>query len=244
MNDINGQYTVRPTVDEMARDMGLKNFMFGVYMKMALGLLLTGVIAWTIASTPSIRDYFFVANELGRVHVTLLGMLAEWLPAAILLIAMFTRMMQNPAASGFIYWLVVASIGVSGATWFMLYNLGNIASVFLITASAFGAMSLWGYTTKRDLSGWGKFLFMAMWGVFLAVIASMFVPGINLIVSVIGVVLFAAFTAYDTQKLKAVYYQIGGSQARMSVATNLGALNFYLDFINMFQFILSMTSRR
>jgi len=224
-------------------DVGLRNFMLGVYGKMALGLLLTGVIAYYVSTTPAISNLLFVIGADHRLHFTLLGTVAQFLPLGILVLAMMTRAMYSPAASGAVYWMVVAAIGVSGATWFLRYNLGNISSVFLITASSFGAMSLWGYTTKRDLSGWGKFLFMALWGVIFAVIASYFIPGINVIVSVIGVLLFAAFTAYDTQQLKAVYYRIGGNQSRMSLATNIGALNFYLDFINMFQFILAMGRR-
>src|SRR6185312_11545019 len=141
----------------------------------------------------------------------------------ILLIAMFTRAFQSPQASGFLYWLVVSSIGVSGAIWFLLYQLGSVAGIFMITASAFGAMSLWGYVTKRDMSTWGRFLFMAMWGVLLAVVASIFIPGMSMGVSILGVLLFAVFTAYDTQMLKRVYYQIGGNQYGMAVATNMGA---------------------
>jgi len=225
-------------------DAGLRNFMLGVYAKMALGLLLTGAIAWTVANVPQVRQYFFAQSYDGRFHFTMLGQMAQWLPIGILLIAMFTRAFSSPQASGFLYWLVVSSIGVSGAVWFLLYQLGSIAGIFMITAASFGAMSLWGYVTKRDMSTWGRFLFMAMFGLFAAAIASMFIPGMSLAVSVIGVLLFAVFTAYDTQKLKGIYYQVQGSQYGMAVATNMGALNFYLDFVNMFQFLLSLGGSR
>ena len=244
MADFESQIARGRASSEVDVDTGLRNFMLGVYAKMALGLLLTGAIAWTVANVPAVRQYFFATSYDGRFHFTMLGQVAQWLPAGILLIAMFTRAFSSPQASGFLYWLVVSSIGVSGAVWFLLYQLGSIAGIFLITASAFGAMSVWGYVTKRDMSTWGRFLFMAMWGVFFAAIASIFIPGMTLGVSVIGVLLFAVFTAYDTQMLKRVYYNVHGSQYSMAVATNMGALNFYLDFVNMFQFLLNLGGSR
>jgi len=228
-------------------DVGLRNFMLGVYAKLALGLLLTGAIAWTVAHVPAVRDYFFVVDANGRLTaITLLGKIVQWMPLAIILGSMAIRSV-TPRSSGILYWLLVSVIGVTGAFWFLYYRLGDIANIFLITASAFGALSLWGYTTKRNISGWGNFLFMAAWGVVGTLILNMLLfhnEGFRVVVSVIGVLVFAAFTAYDTQKLKAVYYQIGGSQSRMAVATNVGALNFYLDFINMFQLLLSLFGGR
>jgi len=244
MADFESQIARGRASSDVDVDVGLRNFMLGVYAKMALGLLLTGAISWTIASSPEVRQYFFSQSYDGRFHFTLLGQVAQWLPMGILLIAMFTRAFNSPQASGVLYWLVVSSIGVSGAVWFLLYQLGSITGIFFITASAFAAMSLWGYVTKRDMSTWGRFLFMAMWGVFFAAIGSIFIPGMRLGVSVIGVLLFAVFTAYDTQMLKRVYYQVSGSQYGMAVATNMGALNFYLDFVNMFQFLLSLGGSR
>jgi FtsH-binding integral membrane protein len=243
MADFESQ-TARGRISDVDVDTGLRNFMMGVYAKMALGLLLTGAIAWTVANVPAIRQYFFAQSYDGRLHFTALGQLAQWLPIGILLIAMFTRAFSSPQASGFLYWVVVSSIGVSGAVWFLVYQLGSVAGIFLITAASFGAMSLWGYVTKRDMSTWGRFLFMAMFGLFAASIASIFIPGMTLGVSVIGVLLFAVFTAYDTQKLKGIYYQVRGSQYNMAVVTNMGALNFYLDFVNMFQFLLSLGGSR
>jgi hypothetical protein len=244
MADFESQIARGRASSDVDIDTGLRNFMLGVYAKMALGLVLTGTIAWTVANVPAIRQYFFASDEYGRLHVTLLGLLARWAPLVILLIAAFTRAFSSPQASGVLYWVVVSAIGVSGALWFIIYNLGSVAGIFLITASAFGAMSLWGYVTKRDMSTWGNFLFMALWGLILAFIASFFIPGMSLAISAIGVLLFAVFTAYDTQMLKRVYYNVRGSQYSMAVATNIGALNFYLDFVNMFQFLLSLGGSR
>lgn len=246
MNDYTGQ-PVSPTVMDTSVDVGLRNFMLGVYAKLALGLLLTGAIAWTVSHVPAIRDYFFVVDANGRLTaITLLGKIVQWMPLVIILGSMAIRSV-TPRSSGILYWLLVSVIGVTGAFWFLYYRLGDITNIFLITASAFGALSLWGYTTKRNISGWGNFLFMAGWGVVGTLILNMLFfhnEGFRVVISVIGVLVFAAFTAYDTQKLKAVYYQLDGNQSRMAVATNVGALRFYIDFINMFQLLLSLFGGR
>ena len=249
MADLEGQISgVRGKEKDMSLDMGLRNFMLGVYAKMALGLLLTGVIAWTVANVPAVRDLFYVIDEAtGRLRaLTILGLAAQWLPLLIILGSMALRTV-TPRSSGILYWTIVSVIGLSGAIWFLAYRLGDIANVFFITASAFGALSLWGYTTKRDISGWGSFLFMGAWGVVLCLLGNAFFfhnEGFRVVASLIGVLIFAGFTAYDTQNIKAVYYQLGGSQTSRAVATNVGALNFYLDFINMFQLLLSIFGGR
>ena len=248
MANYDGQFTgIRPTVEDMSKDMGLRNFMLGVYAKMALGLLLTGAIAWTVANLPAVRDLFYVVDAAGNLRaLTILGLAAQYLPLVVILGSMAVRTV-TPRSSGILYWTIVSLIGLSGAVWFLAYKLGDVANIFFIVASAFGAMSLWGYTTKRDISGWGSFLFMSTWGIAIGLIANALFfhnEGFRVIVSLVGVLLFAAFTAYDTQNLKAVYYHVGGNQTKMSVATNVGALNFYLDFINMFQLLLSVFGSR
>ncbi len=243
MSDIDSQIA-RGRTGAVELDMGLRNFMLGVYAKLALGLLLTGALSWTVASVPEVRQYFLAQDEVGKYHFTLLGLAARFVPLIFLLIAAFTRGFSNPRMSGFLYWIVVTGIGISGAMWFLMYNLGSISTIFLITASLFGGMSLWGYVTKRDMTTWGRFLFMALFGLIAASILSFFVPGLNLAVNAIGVLLFSVFTAYDTQMLKVLYYRIGGNQYGLATATNVGALNFYLDFVNLFQFLLNMGGSR
>jgi uncharacterized protein len=242
-----GRGSVKDRTGDMSLDVGLRNFMLGVYAKLALGLLLTGAIAWTVANVPAVRDYFFIVDADGNLRgITLLGQAVRWAPIVILLGSMFIRSM-TVQASGFLYWSIVSLIGLSGALWFLAYRLGDIGTIFFITASAFGALSLWGYTTKRDLSGWGVFLMMAGWGVFLTLMLNAFFlhnEGFRIVVALIGVLIFAGFTAYDTQMIKGVYYQLGGSETKRSIATNVGALNFYLDFINMFQLLLSVFGGR
>jgi FtsH-binding integral membrane protein len=152
----------------------------------------------------------------------------------------------SPAGSAALYWTIVSVIGASGAVWVLRYTGGSIATTFLITATAFGALSLVGYTTKRDLTGMGSFLIMGVWGLLLASIVNIFLqqPALYWIINALGVLIFAGLTAYDTQRLKMTYYEIGGDQTALGVATNYGALSLYLDFINMFQFLLAFLGVR
>jgi uncharacterized protein len=246
MADYDQYAGTRPAELDMSKDAGLRNFMLGVYAKLAMGLLVTGTLAWVVSNVPAVRDYFFVVENGRLASITLLGMIARWAPIGILLMTMFIRS-YSPATSGLLYWTIVSLIGVSGAMWFLIYNLGDIANIFFITASAFGALSLWGYTTKRDLSGLGIFLFMGMWGIFFLMLGNaLFFHNefVRVAAAAVGVLIFAGFTAYDTQNLKVGYHYIAGDGTRMAVATNMGALNFYLDFINMFQLLLSIFGGR
>jgi FtsH-binding integral membrane protein len=131
--------------------------------------------------------------------------------------------------------------------WLLAYTGASVATTFLVTAIAFGGLSLFGYTTKKDLSGFGSFLIMGLIGLVVASLFQMFLqlPGLSFIISILGVLIFAGLIAYDTQNLKMTYYQLGGDQQSAAVATNYGALSLYLNFINLFQFLLSiMGSRR
>jgi FtsH-binding integral membrane protein len=161
--------------------------------------------------------------------------------------------MKNPSplASGIIYWSVVTLIGTGLGALLIVYGarpdgMMVIAKAFLTTAAAFGALSLWGYTTKRDLTGFGTFLIMGLIGLVIASIINMFFPSdmMGFIISVAGVLIFSGLTAFDTQRLKYTYYELGGDARSMAVATNYGALSLYLNFINLFQFILSLMSSR
>jgi len=176
---------------------------------------------------------------------TALGTIIRFVPLVILIGAMFIKN-PSPAASGVIYWSVVSAIGAGLGVWLLAYTGASVASTFLITATAFGALSLFGYTTKKDLTGFGSFLIMGVWGLVIASLVNLFLHSsmMSFIVSVLGVLIFAGLTAYDTQRLKLSYYDMGGDQAAMSVATNYGALNLYLNFINMFQFLLSIFGSR
>jgi FtsH-binding integral membrane protein len=172
-------------------------------------------------------------------------------PLAILLITSFTMRNPSPMGANLVYWSVVTLIGVGMGAIVYAYGripdgMTTVAKAFLITSASFGALSLWGYTTKRDLSGWGVFLFMGVIGLIIASIVNMFVQSsmMSYIISVVGVLIFAGLTAYDTQRLKFMYYDLVGNARGIAVATTYGALSLYLDFINMFMFILRLLSPR
>jgi FtsH-binding integral membrane protein len=224
---------------DMAIDTGLRAFMLGVYNKVALGLLLSAVLAYITGTVPAVHNLLFAQDSFGRVRYTILGTVIAFAPLAILLFQGFARR-QSPQSAAFTYWSIVALFGAALGVWFSLYSIGGILQTFLVTAGAFGGLSLVGYTTKRDLTAMGSFLIMGLIGLILASIASLFFPSGPLVfaINLIGVGIFAGLIAYDTQRLKLTYYQLGGNEAALSVATSYGALSLYLDFINLFRFLL------
>lgn len=227
---------------DMAVDAGLRAFMLGIYNKMALGLALTAGLAWFVGTTPAAMAAIFSGPQ---AYLVMFG------PLAILLISSFAMRNPSPTGANLVYWSVVALIGVGMGS--LVYVYGRIpdgmlivAKAFLTTAAAFGGLSLWGYTTKRDLTGFGTFLIMGVIGLVIAMVINMFLQSsmLSFAISAIGVLLFAGLVAFDTQRLKNMYYQLGGNERAMSVATTFGALSLYINFINMFQFILSLMSPR
>ena len=232
-------------VADMSVDVGLRAFMLGVYNKVALGLVLSAAMAYLTGAYPPVRDLMFAERSNGAIGFSLLGTIIAFSPLAIILLMNFTRSI-TPAASGLAYWTIVTLIGASLGTVVLLYTGASIATTFLITAVAFGALSLVGYTTKRDLTGMGSFLIMGLIGLILAMVVNIFLQSsmVAFIVNVIGVLIFAGLIAYNTQQLKSTYYALGGNEAALNVATNFGALRLYLAFINLFQFLLSFTGGR
>lgn len=227
---------------DMSVDAGLRSFMLGVYNKMGLGLVLSGVLAYITSSVPAVRDMLFTANG----GYTGAGWILSFAPLGVLLIGMFA--MRNPSKTGanLFYWTIVTLIGAGLGVLALRYTGQSLASTFFITASAFGALSLWGYTTKRDLTGFGTFLIMGMFGLLLASIVNIFLqsPMIMFVISGLGVLIFSGLIAFDTQRLKFEYYYLKGDDTAMSVATSMGALSLYLNFINLFQFLLSFLGDR
>ena len=248
MSDFNRGYTSIPAGRaDMAVDAGLRSFMIGVYNKVALGLLLSAALAYATTAIEPVRDLLYTVSPEGRlINVTLLGMIVKFSPVLAMLVGMFG--MRNPTAksSGMLYWTIVSLIGMGMGFWLLVYTGASVASTFLITAAAFGALSLAGYTTKKDLTGFGSFLIMGLVGIMLAGLLSFFFqsPALVFIINILGVFIFAGLIAYDTQRLKMTYYQLGGNQAAMSVATNYGALSLYLNFVNLFQFLLNIFGSR
>ncbi len=224
---------------DMAIDSGLRTFMLGVYNKVALGLVLSAALAFVTGTVPAVRDLLFRVGEQGRIQYTILGMVVAFAPLGILLFQGFARR-QSPQSANFTYWAVVSLIGASMGMLFVIYSGVSIFQTFLVTAAAFGGLSLVGYTTKRDLTAMGSFLIMGVWGLIFASIATFFFhsPMLVFLINLIGVGIFAGLIAADTQRLKMMYYQVGGDQAAMSSATSWGALSLYLDFVNLFRFLL------
>ena len=247
MSDYNRDYARSVPADraDMSVDAGLRSFMLGVYNKMALGLVLSAALAWVTSSFPPVRDAMFVVAN-GRVGYSILGMVVAFAPLGVLLFSGFAMKNQSPKTASIVYWTVVSLIGASMGVLALRYTGTSIASTFLITATAFGGLSLFGYTTKKDLSGMGSFLIMGVIGLIIASVVNIFLASsmMQFIISVLGVLIFAGLTAYDTQRLKMTYYDLGGNQAAMGVATSYGALSLYLDFINMFQFLLALFGDR
>ena len=232
---------------DMAVDAGLRGFMLGVYNKVALGLLLSAALAYVTSSVPAVQQLLFVVTPEGHFGgLTLLGKIVGFAPLAVLLISMFALRNPSPASAGALYWTIVTLIGASLGMWVLIYTGASIATTFLITATAFGALSLWGYTTKRDLTGMGSFLMIGLVGIVIAMLVNMFLhsPAIFFVVNVLGVLIFAGLISYDTQNLKMTYYQLGGNQAALGVATNYGALRLYINFINLFQFLMQFLGVR
>lgn len=234
-----------PAQADMSVDAGLRAFMLGVYNKVALGLVLSGALAWLTSHQPVV-GYMFNVTADGRVGYTLLGMIVAFSPLVILLGSAFLMKSANPRNSGMLYWTIVSLIGASLGAVFLRYTGASVASAFFATAGAFGALSLYGYTTKRDLSPIGSFLIIGLFGLIIASLISMFFPSpaMVFVINVAGVLIFAGLIAYDTQRLKMTYYQLGGDTQAMGVATNYGALSLYLDFINLFQFLLHFMGDR
>ncbi len=241
MSDFNGgapRFGAQARPD-MAVDAGLRAFMLGVYNKVGLGLVLSAALAWTTGNYPPVQRLLFQVDGVGHIGYTILGMVVAFAPLAILLFQGFARQ-TSPRSASITYWVIVALIGASLGMLFAIYSGASIFQTFLVTAAAFGGLSLVGYTTKRDLTGMGSFLIMGLWGLIFASLATFFFHSAMLVflINLIGVGIFAGLIAYDTQRMKMTYYQLGGDQAAMSVATSYGALSLYLDFINLFRFLL------
>ncbi len=251
MNDFNFARTGQMPAGAMdaSVDAGLRKFMLGVFNKMGLGLALTAGIAYIFYATPLI-NLFFATNAAGQVTgLSIFYYVVAFGPLAILFGSAFLMKNPSPAGANVVYWSVVALIGASMGLLLTVYGgrpdgMITVAKAFLTTAIAFGGLSLWGYTTKKDLTGWGNFLIMGVIGLIVASIVNMFLASslMSFIISLAGVGIFAALTAFDTQRLKFQYYELGGDQRAMSVATTYGALSLYINFINMFQFILALMS--
>ena len=239
----NNRYAQNPaaTRAEGVVDDGLRSYMLGIYNYMAGGIALTGVLAYATAtyamSNPQVAQLLY-ASPLKWVI-----MLA---PLAFVFFLSFRVMSMSVGAAQISFWAFAAVMGISLSSIFLVFTGQSIFQVFFVTAAAFGALSLYGYTTKKDLSGWGSFLFMGLIGVIIASLINLFVQSSALMfaVNVIGVLVFAGLTAYDTQRLKDQYYELAGHGEMLAKMSIMGALSLYLNFINMFTMLLSLFGER
>ncbi|MBC7799112.1 MAG: Bax inhibitor-1/YccA family protein [Gemmatimonadaceae bacterium] len=231
-------------------DAGLRAYMLRVYNWMSSGLLLTGIVAYGVANT-SLIDLFYrtVATQRGMsVQPTLLGYAAMFAPLAFVLVLSFGVNRLSRTATQALFWAFAATMGASLANIFLIYSGGSIARVFFITAGTFGAMSLYGYTTKSDLSRWGSFLIMGLIGVIIASLVNIFIGStmLQFAISVIGVLVFVGLTAYDTQRIKGDYMEHAYAEGTDGAAKRsvFDALTLYLNFINLFTLLLSLFGNR
>jgi FtsH-binding integral membrane protein len=222
-------------VPRAARDAGLRSYMLKVYNYMASGVLLTGIVALLFANSG-------LAAEVLQTPLRWLIMLA---PLAFVMVMSFGMNRLSTGTLQTLFWAFSVAMGLSMSSIFLVYTGTSIAQTFFAVTAGFAALSLYGYTTKKDLSGFGTFLIMGVVGLLVAMIANLFIQSttLQMAISAIGVLLFAGLTAYDTQKIKSMYAYVAGTDM-MGKVVIMGALNLYLDFINMFTFLLSFMGNR
>ena len=228
-------------VPRAARDAGLRSYMLSVYNYMASGVLLTGIVAMLFA--PYAANVMI--NEAGT-GMSALGWLIAFAPLGFVFAMSLGLNRMSAGTLQALFWVFSVAMGLSMSTIFLTYTEMSIAQTFFAVAAAFAGLSLWGYTTKKDLSGWGTFLIMGVVGIFVALLVNLFLrsPALDLAISAIGVLIFAGLTAYDTQKIKSIYFAVAGHGETMAKTAIMGALNLYLDFINMFIFLLRFMGDR
>jgi FtsH-binding integral membrane protein len=226
-------------------DAGLRAHMNKVYGTMSIGMLLTFAVAWAVGTSPALLGVF---RDPMTLQPNILGWIVMFAP--LIMVFAFGAAINRLSAAGaqLFFYAFAAVMGLSMAWIFVAFTGFSIAQVFLVTSIAFAGLSLVGYTTKKDLSGMGTFLIMGVIGLIVASIINIFLgsPAIMFAISVLGVLIFAGLTAYDTQNIKNTYLQHAhsGDSEWLGKAAIMGALNLYLDFINMFMFLLQLLGNR
>ena len=241
----------RASTDAAVLDAGLRAYMLRVYNWMASGLALTGIVAYVIANTALSQAFYTVGRTQSGYLVTqptLLGWAAILAPLAFVLVLSFgVNRMQKTTVQA-LFWAFAAAMGASMANLFVIYAGTSIATTFFVTAGMFAAVSLYGYTTNRDLTRMGSFLMMGLIGSIIAGLVNMFVgsTALQFAISVLGVLIFTGLTAYDTQRIKADYIEFAYAEGSDEAAKRsvFDALGLYLNFVNLFQFMLQFMGVR
>ncbi|MEO1198684.1 MAG: Bax inhibitor-1/YccA family protein [Pseudomonadota bacterium] len=227
-----------------AIDEGLRAYMLRIYNLMALGVAITGIAA---LGTVMLAVQNGQLTAFGQaIYASPLQWVIMLAPLAVVFIFSARIHAMSAGTAQAVFFGFAALMGMSLSSIFLVFTGESIVQVFFITAAAFGALSLWGYTTKRDISGWGSFLFMGLIGIIIASIVNIFLQSsmMGFVVSVIGVLVFAGLTAWDTQRLKNMYYQFAGDSAVLGQIAISGALSLYLNFINLFIMLLQLFGNR
>jgi uncharacterized protein len=216
---------------------GLRAYMLRIYNYMTVALAITGLVAYLASSSEAL---------MGAIYGTPLQYVVMLAPLGIVMYLSMRINKLSVASAQTWFWVYAGVMGLSLSFIFLVYTGASIARCFFITASVFGSMSLYGYTTKKDLTGMGSFLIMGLFGIILASIVNIFLKssGLEFAISALGVLIFTGLTAYDTQKLKQVYYMAGGNAEQLGKAAIMGALTLYLDFINLMIMLLRFVGDR
>ena len=230
-----------------AIDQGLRSYLLAIYSKVALGLVLAGGMAYATSSVPVLRDLMFKTAPAGgasAVQFTSLGAMVAFAPIIVLLMSMKALRQPTPRSTGLIYWTVVALFGASMGVMVLSFTGLSIATTLAIAATGFGGLSLYGYSTRKDLTAFGAFLTVGLIGLVGSLALNLFLrsPAMDFVINLAGTLIFAGLIAYDTQRLKTAYYSLGGDEAARGVASNYGALSLFINFLNLFQFLLMMLS--
>ncbi len=249
MNDFRQSAHMSGRAAEMARiDQGLRSYMLKVYNYMAIALAVTGVFAYGMFQLSFVREGGDVVG-VTQLGATLFNSPLKWVvmfaPFALVMYLSFRIHKMSASTAQMVFWIYSALMGAS-LTWiFAVYTMTSVTQVFFITAASFAALSLYGYTTPKSLSGWGSFLFMGLIGLVIASIVNIFLASsaMAFAISAIGVLVFAGLTAYDTQKIKEMYFE-GDSSETAGKKAIMGALTLYLDFINLFLMLLRLLGNR
>ena len=250
MAQFDSRYSQPTSVGRAEVDEGLRAYMLGVYNYMALGVALTGVIAYLVFSMAVTTDPQTGAKALTSLGQTLYTTPLRWVlilaPIAFVFFFAFRADKMSVSAAQTSFWIYCGLVGASLSILLLVFTGNSVANVFFITAAAFASLSIWGYTTKKDISGWGSFLFMGLIGVILAIVVNLFLqsPAIAFAISVIGVLVFAGLTAYDTQRIKDEYYLLAGNSEAVAKASVFGALSLYQNFVGMFVHLLQLFGAR
>jgi FtsH-binding integral membrane protein len=233
----NNRYSL-PKSGEKVIDAGLQAYMQRVYNVMAAGLVVTGLVAYFVASTPQL---------IQAVHGTFLGIVVALAPLGIIFFGLTPAKIRNMSVGTVtgLYFLLTGLFGLSLSYIFLVYTADSITRVFFITASMFAATSIYGYTTKKDLTSMGSLMFMGLIGIIIASLVNIFLQSamMHFVTSVIGVIVFTGLTAWDTQRIKETYSMSYGRDGMMKTAV-MGALSLYLNFINLFVMLLQLFGNR